>query len=205
MNFNLQNFLDELSNPTPVPGGGSASAVCSLLGVSLIEMVSGISKNKKVYREMSDSLKEEYEKYFLKLQEIKPSLEKLIEEDSNAYTEVMKAYKMEDCDEKNDAIEASLKKAINSPYEICLLSHSSIKILDFFIDKTIKSAITDLGSALNMLNAGFNSALLNVKVNFSDLNDEEFKVSTKKNLDKFKVEIDEITERISKYIDKSLN
>ena len=46
-NFTLRVYLNQLARREPVPGGGSAAALASALGVGLISMVANYSISKK--------------------------------------------------------------------------------------------------------------------------------------------------------------
>ncbi|WP_297027890.1 cyclodeaminase/cyclohydrolase family protein, partial [Thermoplasma sp.] len=42
----IEDFLEKLASPSPAPGGGAASAFVSIVGASLISMVSQLTIGK---------------------------------------------------------------------------------------------------------------------------------------------------------------
>ncbi len=53
----LRIYLEDLSQPTPQPGGGSVGALCFCIGTSLVEMVLKFSKGR--FKEIFSTLKKE--------------------------------------------------------------------------------------------------------------------------------------------------
>ncbi len=194
MEKSVKEFLEKVAEKTPTPGGGSISALAVAMACSLAEMVCNLTIGKKKYADVEEEMKKLAEKMRQKRQEFL----KLVEEDAKAFDEVMKAYK-----EGGDEQEA-LKKAAKVPYET---ASNCLSIMDdiFVIAKDgNKNSITDAGVAGYMAHAGFNSALLNVKINLKYIEDDNFKKEMEENMEKMIKEMDEKLAKIKEVVEEYL-
>ena len=113
------------------------------------------------------------------LLKIKNELNDLIDRDSEAYNTVMAAYKLpKETDEEKAArsaeIQKSLKYAIQTPYDIVVLSGKAISLLGEILANGNQNAITDIGVGTMLLMVGLEGGILNVKVNLSSIKDAEY-------------------------------
>ena len=139
-------------------------------------MVCSLSKNKKVYKEILDEdIKKIYDENLENLINFSDRLLILTQLDCDAYDIVAKAYKIsKDNAQREVEIQKGLKYAADVPFETCSLILECIKLLFFYMDKTIKGAITDLGTACAFFQSSFYGASLNVKINLEGILDEEY-------------------------------
>ena len=86
----LTDFIDEVSRESPAPGGGSIAALAGALGVSLSSMVSNLTANKRGSEAVDKILNEAAEE----CQQIKITLVKAIDEDTNAFNAYMNARRL---------------------------------------------------------------------------------------------------------------
>ena len=194
MEKSVKEFLEKVAEKTPTPGGGSIAALAGAMACSLAEMVCNLTIGKKKYADVEEEMKKLAEKMRQRRQEFL----KLVEEDAKAFDEVMKAYK-----EGGDEQEA-LKKAAKVPYET---ASNCLSIMDdiFVIAKDgNKNSITDAGVAGYMAHAGFNSALLNVKINLKYIEDDNFKKEMEENMEKMIKEMDEKLAKIKEVVEEYL-
>jgi formiminotetrahydrofolate cyclodeaminase len=87
---NIKMFLDEVASSSPAPGGGSVAALSGALGAALTSMVCNLTRAKQGY----ESVQEEIAEVLEKSEELRKELTDLIDKDTDAFTEVMKALKM---------------------------------------------------------------------------------------------------------------
>lgn len=197
--MNVKNFLDEVDSSSPAPGGGSVSALASSLGISLGRMVAHLSFGKKKYEANSDEVKTEFVKKFDELLKIKEELNILIDKDSEAYNAVMATFKLpKETDEekaiRNLEIQKATKFAIQTPYDIVVLSGKAISLLETILEYGNKNAITDVGVGTMLLMTGLEGGILNVKVNLASLEDSEY-------VEKISKEIAEIRDKAAKEVE----
>ncbi|MGA1792429.1 MAG: glutamate formimidoyltransferase [Thermoplasmatota archaeon] len=171
----MKDFLAELSSDSPAPGGGSVAALSGSLGASLLEMVCNLTVGKKKYEEVWDEMKGKAKEVSF----LRARLLELVDEDANAFNDVMAAFKLpkdteEEKAERSKAIQAGYKKAIATPLEtaeVCL------KILDAGVPiakKGNKNSISDVGVGADMASAGLDGAIMNIKINLGSIKDEDY-------------------------------
>lgn len=170
----ILGFIDMIASAAPTPGGGSAAALISSLGCALISMVCRLTIRKKGYENTAK------ETEMLSVSEkARKRLSQLIDEDANAFENVMRAYKMHAKTEKqkaerHDEIQKNLKKALLPPLEVMRLSNSVLKQCRRIADICNPNAISDAACACIALDAGLGCAYFNVKINLSHIKDRRY-------------------------------
>lgn len=202
-------FLNEVDSSSPAPGGGSVSALASSLGASLGRMVAHLSFGKKKYEANSDEAKAAFVKNFDELLKIKEELNILIDKDSEAYNTVMAAFKLpkETEEEKairNAEIQKCTKFAIQTPYDIVVLSGKAISLLGTIMEYGNQNAITDIGVGTLLLMTGLEGGILNVKVNLSSIEDKEYVEKISKEIAAIKADAAKEVERIMSIVNAAL-
>ena len=207
--LDVLKFLDVVDSNSPAPGGGSVSALASSLGTSLARMVAHLSFGKKKYEALPDDVKAKFVANFDELLKIKNELNDLIDRDSEAYNTVMAAYKLpKETDEekaaRNTEIQKSLKYAIQTPYDIVVLSGKAISLLGEILANGNQNAITDIGVGTMLLMVGLEGGILNVKVNLSSIKDAEYVEKITKEIYDIKATAEKEKERIMGIVNAAL-
>ena len=207
--LDVLEFLDVVDSNSPAPGGGSVSALASSLGASLARMVAHLSFGKKNYEALADDVKAKFVANFDELLKIKNELNDLIDRDSEAYNTVMAAYKLpKETDEEKAArsaeIQKSLKYAIQTPYDIVVLSGKAISLLGEILKNGNQNAITDIGVGTMLLMVGLEGGILNVKVNLSSIKDTEYVEKITKEIYDIKATAEKEKERIMGIVNAAL-
>ncbi|MBF0489660.1 MAG: cyclodeaminase/cyclohydrolase family protein [Candidatus Omnitrophica bacterium] len=153
----LNDYLDQLSRKEPVPGGGSAAAVTAALGAGLVSMVANYSIGRKantpeVDKKFNEILKkgEVSRKRFLELASL----------DSEAYLQLCAARSL---DVKAQKKASQGARAV--PLEICKLCYKTLDLIPFLVDKGNPYLLSDVEVAIELLNAGYNGAMVMVRIN----------------------------------------
>lgn len=171
----IHEFMDELSRETPAPGGGSVSALAGSLGASLTAMVSNLTAGKKKFADVFDKM--------VKLgdnsQKLKSQLLKLIDEDTDAFNEVMNAYRLpsgndHEISAKNLAIERANQVATNVPLKVASACAEAMTLAIEAATLGNPNSISDAGVAGEMAHAGAHGAVLNILINLSNITDLEY-------------------------------
>ena len=207
--LDVLKFLDVVDSNSPAPGGGSVSALASSLGASLARMVAHLSFGKKKYEALSDDVKAKFVANFDELLKIKNELNDLIDRDSEAYNTVMAAYKLpKETDEekaaRNTEIQKSLKYAIQTPYDIVVLSGKAISLLGEILANGNQNAITDIGVGTMLLMVGLEGGILNVKVNLTSIEDAAYVEKITKEIYEIKAVAEKEKERIMGIVNSTL-
>jgi formiminotetrahydrofolate cyclodeaminase len=177
IDLKTNDFIDQIDSNSPAPGGGSVSALISSLGVSLARMVGHLTLPKKKFEKLDTQIKEKFESHLSHLLTIKDELILLIDKDTEAFNDIMSAYKLskDNPEIRNKAIEVATLKAIEVPYRVSMISLKALQLLPFILTYGNKQTISDLGVATLALSSGIEGALLNVLVNLPGISDEDVK------------------------------
>ena len=171
----VSELLDAISNPDPTPGGGTASAIAGAMGTALLTMVSGLAKSKN----NADDEKAALEAARLALEPLRAELMRLADADSEAYGEVMAAYRRpkvseEDRAARTTAIQAALRQATVVPLETLRTCAAVMPLAAQVAEAGNRSAASDVGVAIGLLEAAAAGAEANVRINLSGLKDDVF-------------------------------
>jgi methenyltetrahydrofolate cyclohydrolase len=179
-NLTVKAFAEELASNSPAPGGGSAAAVAASLGTSLGSMVFNLTVGKKAYNEYDEDTKDS----ILKALEITNLNEgeflNLMEKDAEEFLELMAAFKLpknteEEKTVRKEKIEEGYIKALQVPLTVAEKSYEIYKYIELAANYGNKNAVSDAGVAALLLQTAIESAVLNVKINLSGINDETYK------------------------------
>lgn len=205
----VSKFIDVVDSNSPAPGGGSVAALASSLGVSLARMVAHLSFGKKKYEALSDDVKAKFVKNFDELLKIKDELTALVDRDTEAYNTVMDAFKLpketeEEKAKRHDEIQNATKYAIQTPYDIVVLSGKAISLLGEILTNGNQNAITDIGVGAMLLMTGLEGGILNVKVNLLSIEDKAYVEKISKEIADIKVVAEKEKERIMEIVNSAL-
>ena len=174
-NLKIGEFLEKTASGAPVPGGGSIAALCAAVSASLSEMVANLTIGKKDFEAIESEMKE-IAKNALKYRE---KLVQDIDRDSDAYNEVVSAYKLpknteEDRNRRDRAIQKGLKNAVMVPLSVAKDALRLMELAAKVVENGNKNAVTDGAVAVMMARTSVLSALYNVKINLLSIIDKGF-------------------------------
>ena len=168
----LIDLLRAFSSSDPTPGGGSASALASALGSSLLMMVAALPKT----RSNTDEERIKIGEAGVTLAPLRDALTALIDKDSESYDEVVRAYRLpkstdEEKAARGDAIQRALKGATDVPLEVMRRSVEALRQGVEVARNGHRAASSDVAVAFELLDAGLRGAALNVQINLEGLSD----------------------------------
>jgi len=205
----VQNFIEEVDSKKPAPGGGSVSALASLLGLSLSRMVGHLTISKKSFDKLPPAIQSEFITKMQNLEVNKLALLKLIDADTEAFNQMMIAYKMPKETENDKRIrEEAIQKAtihgINVPYEVVSHSLSILRQLPFFLEYGNASAVSDIGVGVLMISSGLEGAILNMKINLPVISDETVKQTFLEKINNAMVQKDDMASKLMASVHQKL-
>lgn len=182
--MNIGGFLSILASNSPAPGGGSVAALAGSLGAGLSSMVCNLTIGKEKYADVQKEIK----KTLKKSEQIRKKLTFLIDKDTEAFNDVMKAFKMpkESEDQKkkrSNAIQNGYKKAAMVPLETAETCAEILDVAKVVAENGNENSITDAAVSAIMAKAGVEGAILNVKINLGSIKDEDFVKKMSSDLD----------------------
>ncbi len=181
LDLNLREFANELSKDSPAPGGGSTAALCGALSSSLSSMVSNLTVGKKGYEDVQDEVKA----IAVKAQSLKDEFLKAVDLDTQAFNNLMDAYKMrkkteEEKAEREKAVEKASKEATLVPFTVLEKSLEALKLAKEIAQKGNKNSLSDAGVAGLAAQTAAEGAYYNVKINLPSIQDADFKSKIKR-------------------------
>ncbi|MFW6121156.1 MAG: cyclodeaminase/cyclohydrolase family protein [Petrotogales bacterium] len=205
VDMNLETFLDELASDSPAPGGGSVAALSGALGTALSSMVCNLTLEKEKYEDVQHEIKD----VFKKSEQLRKQLTELIDKDTQAFNDVIKAFKMpketeEQKEKRKQAIQKGYKTAAHVPLETAKACEKVLDISLVVAEKGNKNSITDAVVSALMAQAGVESAILNVKINLGSIKDNEFVERISFEIDELHKNAEDKTKKIMKIVEKSL-
>lgn len=173
MNWNsltLDEFQSSLASKSATPGGGTASAVALGQSAALVAMVSRLTMGNEKWQDGWNHSQSALET----ASEVMESSNRLAIEDSQAFDEVMNAFKLP----KTTEVETGLRKesirkatllAAEVPYNTASLAIKLLEIMEPLSKSCNANAVSDVGVACLLATAGCKGALFNVEINLNSL------------------------------------
>lgn len=201
----LIDFAEELSSDSPAPGGGSVAAYSGSIASGLISMVGNLTFGKEKYR---DDWKEA-EDISEKVQLLNQEFLELCDEDTEAFNGLMSAYKMkkdteEQQERRNEMIQEATKRATEVPLTVMRKTLKVTELAKNMAKIGNVNAISDIGVAAEMALASCHGASLNVRINLSSIEDEEFNHEVKREHDEIIEKIENLYEDVISIVNEKL-
>jgi len=192
----IESFLDALASSKATPGGGSAAAIIGAMGAALVSMVCNLTIGKKKYADVEGEMKE----VLHKVEGLRHKLTGMIEDDVQAFDQVMAAYGMAkemDAEKaaRDEAIQAALKLATEVPLRCCYAAREVIDLAAIASEKGNLNVISDAGVGVLAAYAALRSAALNVFTNAKIITDKAFAEAKVKELEKLLAGAETATEK----------
>ncbi|MBI9009747.1 MAG: cyclodeaminase/cyclohydrolase family protein [Tenericutes bacterium] len=170
----VSEFLSELASKSPAPGGGSVAALSGSSGAALVTMVGALTSKKKKFLALPELEQNEYSEKIEFFNRANAKFAELIDEDTNAFNEVMAAFKLPklteaDLDLRSKSIEYATIGCIKIPMEVANLALDCLKEMEYIIAKSNRNTTSDQGVAVLSFYTAFQGAIMNVKINLPGL------------------------------------
>jgi glutamate formiminotransferase/formiminotetrahydrofolate cyclodeaminase len=191
----LSSFVWETSSESPAPGGGSVSAAMGAMGAALGTMVANLSSHKIGW----DDRWEEFAGWAERGALMQQRLLELVDEDTDAYKAIIRAYEMSKGSEdekaaRKAAVEEATKYASQVPMTVMKEALKVFELLREMIEKGNPNSVTDAAVGVLATRACIRGAFLNVNINVKGLKDRDF-------ADRLITEGKEIDERAAEHED----
>ncbi len=173
--LSVKDFLEKTASKSPAPGGGSMAALSASSAASLSEMVANLTVGKKGFVDVE----EEMRAIGARASELREDLVRDISRDSDAFDQVMAAFKTprETAEQKADrsrAIQDAFKHAAMVPLGVARSALELIDLAGRAVQIGNKNAVTDAAVGVMMARTAVLSALYNVKINLGSIKDRTF-------------------------------
>jgi formiminotetrahydrofolate cyclodeaminase len=168
----LQVYLDDAASKKPAPGGGSVSACVGALGAALVGMVCNLTRGREKFADVETEIVA-----LVEASEIaRARLERLLQDDTTAYSGVITAYGMpkdtpEEQEARSAAVQSGLIVAADVPLEICRVAVEVCRLAKVAAGIGNPQAVTDAGIGAILGEAAAVGAALNVQINLGSIKD----------------------------------
>jgi len=171
----ITDFISQTGAGTPVPGGGSVSALSAALAAALTEMVANLTAGKKGYETVEQVMRE----VAAAVKGLRQKLIAQIDNDSNAYNEVLAAFKLPkttqaEKERRGRAIQDAMKNAARVPLGVALDALQVMNLAETVITSGNRNAVTDGVVGVMLGRTAALGALYNVKINLASVKDQAF-------------------------------
>jgi formiminotetrahydrofolate cyclodeaminase len=168
----LRSFTDLLASDSPVPGGGSASAVVASLGASLLGMVARLSQGRERYAPYATTIQHAVEA----ADTARVRLLALADADAAAYSGLVAARAAARVDGAGEAqaavVREAAREAARVPMAVVRECYAVMEHVDRMAGRSNLGASSDLDVAARLLEAAARGAGANVIANLAAMGDE---------------------------------
>lgn len=171
----VAEFMDLVSDPAPVPGGGSVAALAGALAAALGKMVLGFTLHRKKYEAHESKLLE----HLRLLEESLAKLRSAVEEDAKAYSQVAAAQQLPKSTEaekevREQKLQDSLRHATEVPMHVAEVAYRVMQSLLELRSISNPNLTSDLNVGFWMALAAAEGALENVAINLKWMPESDF-------------------------------
>ena len=172
VDLTVDEFANETSRESPAPGGGTISAYMGALGAALGTMVANLSSHKPGW----DDRCPEFSDWADKGQTLMTELLHLVDEDTDAFNQIMSAFGLPKttADEKairSKAIQDATLFAAQVPLRTMKTSFQAFELCKAMAEFGNPNSVSDAGVGALAVRAAVLGAGLNVKINAGSLKD----------------------------------
>lgn len=205
VDLSIKDFLAETASNTPVPGGGSISALNGAIATALTEMVANLTIGKKKYADYEGQMRT----IAIEAATIRERLIEYIDKDSEAYNRVFAAFKLpketeEEIARRSREIQDATKEAALVPMQVAREVGHVMETIIYVAHKGNQNAVTDACVAMMAARTCVLGALLNVRINLSSIKDEDFVKRMKSEADELEAEAIRIETKLLQWVKTQL-
>lgn len=173
----LDDFLNQVSDRTPTPGGGSVAAATGALACALARMVAAFS----VGRKTDNAARERVQQAAGRLRTADEILRALITQDAAAYSAMTDSRTTGS--EPPPGRDDTVMGAVAVPMEIAAVATRALAAMDDFKALANRHLLCDLGIAAVLAEAASRAARYTILVNVAELSDPALRVRLLGNID----------------------
>ena len=169
----IGDFLDQLAERVPAPGGGAASALQAAQGAALLGMVARYTTGEK-YAEHQVTIG----RIIAEVDELRAIALRLAEADADAFLAVTDAYRLpKDTEEQQAGRAAAISQALANaawpPAQVISVASMVVDLAEALVVIGNPNVLSDVAAAAEAARCAAATARVNVEVNLAGINDEQ--------------------------------
>ncbi|MEV5888889.1 cyclodeaminase/cyclohydrolase family protein [Nonomuraea fuscirosea] len=166
----IVDFLSELADRVPAPGGGATAALHAAQAAALLGMVARYTTGEKYTAHAETVVAVIAETDTLRARALK-----LAEEDAAAFTAVTDAYRLPKGEERSGAIARALAGAAEPPARVVETATRVVELCELLLPICNRNVVTDVAAAAEAARAALTTGRVNVEVNLGGVQDERLR------------------------------
>jgi formiminotetrahydrofolate cyclodeaminase len=163
----IVDFLAQLADRVPAPGGGATAALHAAQAAALLGMVARYTTGEKYADHAATVVAVIGETDTLRARSLR-----LAEEDAAAFTAVTDAYRLPKGGERSAAIASALLGAAEPPARVIETAIRLVELCELLLPIANPNVITDVAAASEAARAALTTGRVNVEVNATGLKDD---------------------------------
>ena len=169
----MSDWLDQLADRTPAPGGGAVAALCAASAAALLEMVANYTTGGK-WADREQAMKA----VLVEVAELRARAGRLAQDDADAFGAVGAAYAMpkgtpEEKAARSAAVREATRGAAEPPVQVGRLATRLVAIADGMVEPGNPNVLSDVGVAAATARAALSGSVTNIVVNAAFLGDTD--------------------------------
>lgn len=199
-------FLDALASSAPTPGGGSVAAFSGAMAAGLVSMVCNLTIGKKQFAEYDEELRA----ILARSEALRQELQSLADEDIAVFGRLSAAYKLPrttdaDAATRQAAIQKVTRQAADVPLRVAQAAAALLPLCTALSNRCSRLIVSDVGVAAVLVRATVQSAILNVEINLSGLDDQIYVRETRAQLEDLVIGLSEETDGVMAIVRGRIN
>ena len=187
MDMTVDGFVNELASNSPAPGGGTIAAVNGAFAAGLGVMTCLLT----IPRETDAERKHQLTQLAKQLNQSKERFVQLADEDTEAFNQVMAAFRMPKATEEEKAVRKEAIALANLgatlvPVETAGISVSILLVLKEAVSLVNDNVLSDCGVALSCARTAADGAFMNIAINLPGVKNETRKSEIEASLQELK-------------------
>ena len=189
--LSLTDYLARTASGDPLPGGGSSAALNAALAAALTEMVARLTIGRKNFEAVDSEMRAVADQAAA----LRQKLTRDIDRDSDAYTQVLKAYRLPKSTAPEKAaralaIQDAFRQAALVPLGVARDALQAMTLGRQVIARGNPNAASDGAAGVLAARAAVRTAAYNVKINLGSIQDEAFTAGLRAEADRLEAEAD---------------
>ena len=169
----IGDFLDQVADRVPAPGGGAAAAMQAALGAALLAMVGRYSVGPDFAQHQ-----ETIDRIVAEADELRSIALRLAEADEAAFAAVAAAYRLpKTTDEEKETRSAAVAEAVVNaawpPAQVIGVSSMVVDLAEALVLIGNRNVLSDLAAAAEAAGAAVATARVNVEIDLAGIQDEQ--------------------------------
>ena len=201
----IESFVQDLNSAKPMPGGGSAAAICGAMAAALAGMSAHMTVGKKKYAAVEDKMQE----IITEAGTLQEAMLDMAQEDADMYSLVLQAYKLpntttEETEARKQAIEEAGRTAVAASLKVTDACVRIMKLAYTTVTEGNRMMVTDGSASALLARACQQVAAYNVRINLRGIKDKAAVTEAEQMLERHLSEGEELQNMVLREVEQRL-